>query len=172
MEGLFYSLMDKLSILKVFKELYPKNKVEEEINPHTKIKFHKTFSIFLNSNSKLPQLYFDELSYFCFESGKRGYIPNLLVHKFNEECSDNYKNSINYLLNKLNKKLDILAIKNFRGYFEGAFLKEVSLHNSIFYDSLLANNSCALKDGSWINPYTNKWEGWNLDWKKSSEKLK
>ncbi|MEK6817449.1 MAG: hypothetical protein AABX80_01480 [Nanoarchaeota archaeon] len=157
----------KLSILEIFKDLYPKNKIEEEINPYTKIKLHKTFSIFCNSNSKLPQMYIDEAGYFCFESGQKGFIPNLLIHKFNEEKSETYKKSIDYLLKKYNKILKVNKINNFKKDFEERYIQGFNYYNSIISkESLLANNSCALNDGSWINPFTNKWEGWNLNLEK------
>lgn len=85
MEEYIFNLIEKISLIDVFKELYQKNNIEEEFNPNKKIKFYKTYSIFIKSNSKLPQMYLNEYSYFCFETGQRGFIPDLLIKKFDEE---------------------------------------------------------------------------------------
>jgi len=167
----FYELREKASILDIFKNLYPDNKIIEEINPKTGIKLYKTFSPFLNSNSKLEQLYLSELSvygpgYFDFDTGKRGFIPNLLVEYFQEENSlhqiKKYEKSLNYLFEKFNLTLNKKEEKTFLKEFEEIYLRGFDFYYiSIFEQSLLANNSTPLKDGSWVNYYTDKWEGWN-----------
>ncbi|MEA3414344.1 MAG: hypothetical protein U9Q99_02360 [Nanoarchaeota archaeon] len=166
----FYNLINKLSIVEVFKDLYPHNKIEEEINPNTGIKLYKTFSPFLKHNSKLPQLYFNEKSiigpgYFDFDSGQKGYIPNLLVWKFEDFENSNdgilkSKKSLEYLSEKLKIKLEKLNEKDFLKDFENLYM-EPFYDAPIFEQSLLANNPCAITDGNWVNYYTDKWEGWN-----------
>lgn len=53
-----------------------------------------------------------------------------------------------------------------KNFSESCFSENRELISIVFEDSLLANNNCMLLDGSWINSYTQKWEGYNLDWDK------
>ncbi len=163
----YFTLISNLSIVDIFGDLYPDNKIESEFNPRTKRELYKTHSIYVDSKSKLPQLYFNErgmfgANYFCFESGQRGHIPNLLKDTFIEH---NYfpKKSLSYLLKKLNLKLSFSELKLFLEGFNN--LGSKSFYDTDIWDnSLLGNNPTILNDGSWINDNTGKWEGWSKDW--------
>jgi hypothetical protein len=166
----FFELIHSISIVEAFKDLYPKHKVEEEVNLRTGIKLYKAFSPFVGKLSNLPQLYFSEEAalgpgYFDFDSGNRGYLPNLLIEKFNDWNSYSEdpipKKSLEYIANKLKLKL-IEKEKNkfFEAFEEIYFQGLIFYYTPIFEQSLLANNSDALTDGSWVNSYTDKWEGW------------
>lgn len=161
----YFKTIRNFSIVEIFKELYPESEIEKEINPHDGTELYKTYSIFYNSNSKLPQLYFNEnglfgSDFFCFETGRRGYVPDILRYKFGEEGLNFPKKSLRYLLKKSGRNFNFQDLK----YFVNEFVElsqEDFFDSDIFDNSLLANNSCELKDGSWVNTWTEKWEGWN-----------